>query len=90
MAIYRDHGDRLVTPAASSTTIVEERDHSAGLIAGLIVAVVVVGLIAWALFNGGILGEPAIGADAGVQPGPAIHGNGTQSGGAAGNQIEAR
>lgn len=91
MAVYRDRdAGRVVTATTSTTTIVEERDSSVGLIAGLIVAIVIVGLIAWTLFNGGIFGDPARGADVGVRPGQGLETNGTQSGGAAGNPAGAR
>lgn len=53
----RDH-DYVVTPVRD-TTVVHEGGSSAGVLAGLVVALVIVGLIVWALFGSGLFnGSP--------------------------------
>lgn len=54
MAVYRQNDHEHVTPVTRETTVVRESGSGAGMLIGIVVALVIIGLIAWALLSSGL------------------------------------
>lgn len=83
MAVYRQNDHEHVAPVTRETTVVREGGSGAGVLIGIVVALVIIGLIAWALLSSGLFNGPTV-APAGEPNAPNINVDINQPSGGAG------